>query len=179
MSGPRGVDVDRSLRIRRIEALVYRYRLDQPVRTSFGTMQDRPCLLVRLEDRHGLHGFGEVWCNWPACGAEHRAALLVEDLAEIVLDMAFGDPMALFERLTESTAVKVLQTGEPGPYAEAIAGLDIAAWDLWARMAGNLSPPCSLCIMTGRLAPMPAASTAGWQNRRCLPPVPRALPTSK
>ncbi len=35
--------------------------------------------------------------------------------------------------LTDLTGVKVLQTGEPGPFAQAIAALDIALWDLAAR----------------------------------------------
>ena len=123
--------------LRRIDAFVYRYPLRVPVQTSFGTMRDRPCLLVRVEDVDGAHGWGEVWCNWPACGAEHRAALLVDDLAELTLGATFDDPPALFAHLTANTEVKALQTGEAGPYAQAIAGLDIAAWDLCGRRAGK------------------------------------------
>ena len=40
-----------------------------------------------------------------------------------------------FEFLTARTAVLALQSGEPGPFAQAIAGVDIALWDLQARRA--------------------------------------------
>ena len=58
----------------RIEAHVLRWPVKVPVRTSFGTMHDRPAVLVRVEDAEGAHGWGEAWCNFPSCGAEHRAA---------------------------------------------------------------------------------------------------------
>jgi D-galactarolactone cycloisomerase len=64
-----------------VQALVFRVPLAKPVSTSFGTMLDRPAVFVRLEDDRGTVGWGEIWCNWPACGAEHRARLLVSDLA--------------------------------------------------------------------------------------------------
>jgi L-alanine-DL-glutamate epimerase-like enolase superfamily enzyme len=39
--------------------------------------------------------------------------------------------------MTERTHVVMLQGGEPGPLAQAIAGVDIALWDLAARKAGE------------------------------------------
>ena len=39
--------------IRRVTARVYRAPLQQPVTTSFGTMRDRPMVLVEIEDWHG------------------------------------------------------------------------------------------------------------------------------
>ena len=35
------------------------------------------------------------------------------------------------------THIMALQGGEPGPFAQAIAGVDIALWDLVARRAGE------------------------------------------
>ena len=49
---------------------------ETPVRTSFGIMVDRPALYVQLETTDGVKGLGEIWCNFPSCGAEHRARLL-------------------------------------------------------------------------------------------------------
>ena len=35
-----------------------------------------PAVLVRVEDGEGAFGWGEAWCNFPSCGAEHRARLI-------------------------------------------------------------------------------------------------------
>jgi L-alanine-DL-glutamate epimerase-like enolase superfamily enzyme len=125
------------LRIERIAAAIYRVPLDVPVATSFGTMRDRPALLVRVTDADAAHGWGEVWCNWPASAAEHRIRLLTKDLAELVLDRPFATVPECFAVMSERVEIKALQSGEPGPYAQAIAGLDMALWDLAARRASK------------------------------------------
>lgn len=119
-----------------VQALVFRVPLAKPVSTSFGTMLDRPAVFVRLEDDMGTVGWGEIWCNWPACGAEHRARLLVSDIAPRVLGRPLPAPHDVWKDLTAKTDILVLQTGEVGPYAQVIAGFDMAYWDLTARRAG-------------------------------------------
>lgn len=123
-------------RIASVEAHVFRVPLERPVSTSFGTMHDRPAVLVRLEDMAGAVGWGEIWCNWPACGAEHRARLLISDIAPRLLGRPLPEPALLWKEVTAATEVLVLQTGELGPYAQVIAGLDMAYWDLSARRLG-------------------------------------------
>ena len=65
-----------------------RWPVRVPVRTSFGTMHDRPAVLVRVEDAEGAHGWGEAWCNFPSCGAEHRARLIETVLAPLLVGRA-------------------------------------------------------------------------------------------
>jgi L-alanine-DL-glutamate epimerase-like enolase superfamily enzyme len=125
------------VRLRRIHAQVYRHALDTPVRTSFGVMHARPALLVRVEDDSGAVGVGEIWCNFPACGAEHRARLVDTVLGPLLEAADVSDPRAAFDALTARTAVLALQSGEHGPLQQCIAGLDIALWDLAARRAGE------------------------------------------
>jgi len=127
--------MNRPLHIRSLRALVWRYPLKTPVVTSFGSMRDRPMVLVRAEDTDGNAGWGEIWCNFPAVGAEHRARLVHGVLAPILTSRPFENAAAAFDALTEQTAVLALQAGEPGPFAQAIAGVDIALWDLQARRA--------------------------------------------
>src|SRR5690606_13422197 len=79
----------------------------------------------------------EVWCNFPACGAEHRAQLVETVLQPLLLNREYDDPAAAFAHLTAATEVLALQSGEPGPMAQAIAGVDLALWDLCARRAGQ------------------------------------------
>ena len=120
----------------RIEAHVLRWPVKVPVRTSFGTMHDRPAVLVRVEDAEGAHGWGEAWCNFPSCGAEHRARLIETVLAPLLLGRAFASPEAAFAEMSAKTAVLAIQSGEPGPIAQAIAGVDVALHDLAARRLG-------------------------------------------
>ncbi len=125
-----------SPRIARLEVHVLRWPVEVPVRTSFGTMHDRPAVLVRVEDEEGASGWGEAWCNFPSCGAEHRARLVETVLAPLLVGRAFATPQAAFAELTRKTAVLAIQSGEPGPIAQAIAGVDIALHDLAARRRG-------------------------------------------
>ena len=113
-----------------------RWPVRVPVRTSFGTMHDRPAVLVRVEDEDGAFGWGEAWCNFPTCGAKHRARLIETVLAPLVVGRAFASPRAAFDELSARTAVLAIQSGEPGPIAQAIAAVDIALHDLAARRVG-------------------------------------------
>jgi len=147
------------LRLRSLRALVFRAPVAAPVTTSFGTMRDRPCVLVRAEDAEGRVGWGEIWCNFPAVGPEYRAGLVDSLFAPLVENRSFDDPAAAFHALTAETAVLALQCGEPGPFAQCIAGIDIALWDLAAqaadqplwRMLGGHSP--ALAVYASGLNP--------------------------
>jgi L-alanine-DL-glutamate epimerase-like enolase superfamily enzyme len=123
--------------IARVEAQLFRYRVETPVRTSFGVMTSRPALFVRIEDREGAVGWGEAWCNFPDCGAEHRAHLLRTLFAPLLEGRAPADPAAVSADLAERTAVLAIQSGEPGPIHQCIAAIDTALWDLAARRAGE------------------------------------------
>jgi L-alanine-DL-glutamate epimerase-like enolase superfamily enzyme len=123
------------LQIASLRALLFRAPIATPVRTSFGIMHDRPAVLVRAEDRGGAVGWGEVWCNFPSVGAEHRVRVLASVIAPLVAGKSFATPTDAFETLTRQTAVLAVQSGEPGPLAQVIAGVDVALWDLWARRA--------------------------------------------
>src|SRR3954470_21471906 len=109
--------------VRKLEAFCFRYPLSTPVVTSFGAMLNRPAVFVRVEDSDGHFGWGEVWSNFPSPGAEHRARLVNEVLAPAIAGLTAADPAAIFEKLTQGTAVLALQSGEPVPFAQAIAGI--------------------------------------------------------
>jgi D-galactarolactone cycloisomerase len=140
--------VNTSFKIRRIEAFCYRYPLATPVVTSFGSMRDRPAVFVRADDEDGNSGWGEVWSNFPAVGAEHRARLVNEMLGPLLAGREISHPAEVFEDMSARIGVLALQSGEPGPFAQSIAGIDIALWDLFAkrankplwRMLGGASP---------------------------------------
>lgn len=124
------------IRIERLEAIVYRYPLETPVQTSFGLMADRPMVLVRLTNHDGAIGWGEIWCNFPNVGAEHRARLAEHVIAPILIQREFGSPEEVFDYLTDTTWVLGLQTGETGPLGQVIAGVEIALTDIAGKLAG-------------------------------------------
>ena len=119
--------------IQSVDTFVFRCPLDTPVETSFGIMRDRPMVLVRVTAKDSETGWGEVWCNFPTVGAEHRARLVDSVLAPLIAGREFPSPSSAFTHLNESTAVLAIQTAEYGPIAQAIAGLDTAIWDLACR----------------------------------------------
>ena len=126
----------RSIRLAAIEAFCFRAPLKTPLRVAFGTFRDRPSVLVRVLDIDGTEGWGEAWSNFPTVGAEHRARLVAEVVGPRLLGRSFSSPQEAFRTLTSELEVLVLQTAEVGPIAQAIAGIDIALWDLAARKSG-------------------------------------------
>lgn len=125
------------VRLKRAEASVYRLPIDEPVQTSFGVMYDRPAVVVRLEDSEGLIAWGEVWCNFPSVGAEHRARLFNSVVVPILLEQAWDSPQAAFNMLSTRLHILGIQCGEPGTVAQVIAGADIAMWDLFGKKSGQ------------------------------------------
>ena len=168
--------------IRSVEAFCYRYPLSTPVVTSFGRMLNRPAVFVRVEDDDGYIGWGEVWANFPSTGAEHRARLVNEVLAPAIIGICRQPSPRDFRDAHARTAVLALQSGEPGPFAQAIAGIDLAVWDLYARrrnialwklLGGSAQPDQGLCqrhqsdrfAADGGSGAAPGASRAETENR--------------
>jgi D-galactarolactone cycloisomerase len=122
------------IKLRKIETFVFRVPVEKAIRSAVGAYNNRPAVFVRVEDETGVCGWGEAFCNFPPCGAEHRARLIETVLKPLLFDnQPFESPGEVFAFLTEKTAIITLKSGEFGPFAQCIAALDIAIWDLWAR----------------------------------------------
>jgi len=122
-------------RVEKISTVVRRVPVAVPVRTSFGTMRDRPAVFLRVTDENGTHGYGEVWCNFPTVAAEHRARLAMDVVGPLVLGVELPSDLAVFEWLMARLHVLALQSGEWGPLRQVCAGFDAAIHDLAARRA--------------------------------------------
>ena len=82
-----------ALHLTKLQAFVLRCPSPVPVRTSFGIMRERPAVFVRAENADGAVGWGEIWCNFPACGAEHRVRLLDTVVAPLLIaEFCRSDP---------------------------------------------------------------------------------------
>ena len=143
------------IRLASVQAFAFRVPVKTPIKVAFGTFRDRPFVLVRVVDEDGAVGWGEAWANWPAVGAEHRARLVV-DIGERLVGKSFDSPQRLFQDLSQSLEVLVIQTGEVGPIAQAVAGIDIAVWDLVARKAGQ---PLYRMLGSDRVESVPVYAT--------------------
>ncbi len=122
--------------INRVECFVFRAPVDVPVVAAFGAFHDRPVVLVRVEDGDGAFGWGEIWCNFPNSGAEHRARWIETLIGPRLLNRTFDSPQSAYDALTAETHVWTIQSGEPGTIAQCLAGIDIALWDLVGRRDG-------------------------------------------
>ena len=134
------------IKVDHVEVMVYRFPLTTPVQTSFGLMENRPMVVVKLTTDDGIVGWGEIWCNFPNIGAEHRARLTQYVFAPILKARSFASPEDAFDEMTNSTWILGLQTGEIGPLAQSIAGIEIALTDIagkqknmpiWKMFGGN------------------------------------------
>ena len=138
--------------IRRIESFVYRAPVDKPVVSTLAKITERVSLLVRIEDQDGAFGWGEIYSTLPSYGAEHRAMVLHRTIWPLLLGQQVTNPAKFWAMATQKTHAMTIQTGEPGPMAAVLGGLDCALWDLFARKAAQ--PLCSFLGTPPR--PVPA-----------------------
>jgi L-alanine-DL-glutamate epimerase-like enolase superfamily enzyme len=121
--------------IAKIDRWVLRAPIERPLANAFGAMSNRPALFVRITASDGARGWGEVFCNFPQVGAEHRARLLDSIFAPLLAG-ASDDPASVRALLEQRTRQMAIQCGEPGPFAQVAGAIDQALWDLAARRAG-------------------------------------------
>lgn len=121
------------MRIRAVEAIPLRIPFNHggpPPAFAGRSRTSMDTLLVRVETEDGLVGWGDAFGTmiWPA------SRLVIEDfVAPLVIGADFTDPAVLTERLQ----VTLHNFGRGGPVMYALAGLDIALWDLAAKAAGK------------------------------------------
>lgn len=118
------------MEIKKIEVYELEVKLKEPFETSFGSVQYKPAMLIRVEEKWGEEGWGEVaagegpWYNYET----YETAFIALDK---YLIPALWKPQTLkardFWRLT----------GRVRGYNAAKAGLEAALWDLEARLEGE------------------------------------------
>ncbi len=116
--------------IERVETIALRIPYDHwAPKPTFGEIERTTldCLLVRVTASNGLVGWGEAfWGGWQATQSALEQWIAPLALGQDIADIAMT---ARFERALHNF-------GRSGPYVYAIAGLDIALWDLRGKIAG-------------------------------------------
>ncbi len=120
------------LELRRMEIYEVWMKLKSPFRTSFGTTVERPAILVRVEERGGEEGWGEVVAGegpWYSGETYETAWIVISKYVSRLLDRAgwtlesAGSFNALASSVRDNRMAK--------------AGVEQALWDLESRLAGK------------------------------------------
>ncbi|MEP7207014.1 MAG: mandelate racemase/muconate lactonizing enzyme family protein [Casimicrobiaceae bacterium] len=119
-----------------LECRVFRAPIATAVANAFGAMTNRPATFLRIDASDGAWGWGEVFCNFPQVGAEHRAALARSIFAPLLRGQPCADADHVRALLDARTRQMAIQCGEPGPFAQVSGAIDQALWDMAARRAG-------------------------------------------
>ncbi len=104
---------------------------------AIGTMPTRPALLVRIKDRSGCFGWGEVWANFPSRANIHKAHIIEDVVAAHLKDLSFTDPREVQSALRDKLTVFFLHVGQLQVFEHILAGIDTALWDLALRHMGQ------------------------------------------
>lgn len=125
------------MKIAKIDVFTFRAAVNQTVVTSFSSLPERAMALLRLEDRDGAFGWGEIWGNFPTFTTEHRARLAGWALPPHVLGAVVDPkaPGAFCGELRSKLHVLAIQADEPGPVDAIVAAASQALWDMAARKA--------------------------------------------
>lgn len=104
--------------------------------SSLGSMPVRNGVLVALTSSDDVTGWGEIWCNFPPRGNLARLHLLQDVIAPHVIGATYAHYSDCRTDLEQICARMAIHTGEFGPFAHCLAGLDTALADIASRSAG-------------------------------------------
>ena len=102
---------------------------------ALGQMPVRPALLLKLTDKDGCYGWGEIWSNFPPRANLHKAHLMEDVVNTHLVSAQFVSPTELIDRLRQNLSVYFLHIGQREVFEHILAGIDTAAWDLCLRKA--------------------------------------------
>jgi L-alanine-DL-glutamate epimerase-like enolase superfamily enzyme len=138
--------------------------------SDFGRIASFDSVLVRIETRSGLVGWGEAKAGvGSAAPGRGLAAIIEQDCAPLLIGQDARDVGRLWDVLynapREGYAIgrgHVLpQLGRRGLSVSAIAGIDLALWDLLGK---SLAAPVWRLLGGRRAERMPAYASGGWAD---------------
>jgi mandelate racemase len=137
-------------RVRSLRAIAVNVPLARPHPTASGVVESAPLVLLDLETDLGLVGRSYVFCYTPI------ALRPIADLIEALRSLIQGDPVAPLV-LAQKLQARFRLLGPQGFTGMAMAGIDMAAWDVLAKSAG-----LSLTrLLGGQEKPIPAYHSLG------------------
>src|SRR5499426_600914 len=116
-------------RIRSVRARALNVPVKRPLAVATGAVTHSAFVLVDLETEEGVRGASYVWA--PAAYAAKPVAQLVAAFGELLK----GDPVAPIA-IEQKLRKRLTLLGPQGLQALALSGIDVACWDVAAKMAG-------------------------------------------
>lgn len=121
---------DDFLIIKNVEAIPLKYYADTSIMDSFCYVNQRNAVLVKIETDDGIIGYGEAGSYG---GSVEATAVVIEKEFKPLL---IGEDPLLKEKLWTKLFKKCYQHGRSGIILQAIAGIDVALWDITGKFAG-------------------------------------------
>lgn len=125
------------MKITGVRFLPLRCPLAKPVPFSLGTMTHRQFALVIIDTDEGIQGVGETSVNFPGFSVWERKATVEEGIRPLLVGENPLQIEYLWHKMVEGLRRLGLQWGAPGPMMQAIAGADIALWDIAGKAMGQ------------------------------------------
>ena len=118
------------------DAKVYHLRvpLEDFVKTSFGTMGERHAVFLELTDENSCTGIGESWVNYPKWAAWERRAAFEQVYIPYLKGRTCNDIHAFMIEMARNLRGPSLQSMTIGPLIQALCGVELALWDLAAKV---------------------------------------------
>jgi L-alanine-DL-glutamate epimerase-like enolase superfamily enzyme len=166
------------LKIREVEAAWLHVPLDAAKQhtSDFGRIKASDCVLVTITTEEGLVGYGEAK---PAVGSSGNGAALLaivkHELRPLLLGADAREIARLFGRMYNGPRAELAERfgrampilGRRGIHLAAIAGVDLALWDLAGKARG-----CPVLELLGGAcrASIPAYASGGWGDEQAIGP---------
>ena len=117
------------MKIKDINVVPLRYSVKQPIMDSFCYVAQRGAVLVAVETDEGIVGYGEAGSYGGSL--EATTAVIEKEFKPALI----GEDPLLKEKLWQKLYKKFYQHGRSGIILQAIAGIDVALWDITGKYA--------------------------------------------
>jgi len=124
------------MRIRIKNGYVYHIQVpvEQEIKTSFGTMDSRHAVFLLLEDEGGFQGIGESWVNFPSWAPWERVIAFEKAFIPYLKGREIQDIPSFIKKMAKTFRGPALQSSTLGPYLQSICAVEMALWDLAAKI---------------------------------------------
>ena len=118
------------MKINKVEAMVLTCQLYKPIMDATYTLPHRSAVLVKIATDEGVSGIGEAaYFGGPPMITK---MIIAKELADYIIG---EDPLNI-ERLWEKMYQRSIKHGRKGAIIASMSGIDVALWDIKARVAG-------------------------------------------
>lgn len=121
------------LKITNVEAIALRAPMKEKIRNSFGVMEFRSGMIIKIFTSSGIIGLGETWVNFPSWAVDERKATIEKGVKPLLMGEDPLQVQLVWNKLYKALARLGTQWGARGLIIQAISGVEIALWDIFGK----------------------------------------------